>query len=146
MKLAAGWLRREVSTKVRDVNQDTTWLQGVYSLTPKVLLDGGMFHVDNTDKGTDEDRSANLYVLRGTYRIDTQLSTYLSLAFMDNDSNSAYGVSAGGAGAAPVAGNSQFGTMLGGALHLLSASITMRPRLACTGWAGGYPRGLRPSW
>jgi predicted porin len=113
LKLAAGWLRREVSTKVRDVNQDTTWLQGVYSLTPKVLLDGGMFHVDNTDKGTDEDRSANLYVLRGTYRIDTQLSTYLSLAFMDNDSNSAYGVSAGGAGAAPVAGNSQFGTMLG---------------------------------
>lgn len=109
LKLAAGWLGRKVTTTRLDVTQDTVWLQGEYAITPKVIVDGGVFHVNNNDQGT----KANLYVIRGSYKFDDQLSTYLSLGFMDNNEKAAYGVSTGGAGTSPTAGNSQFGTMAG---------------------------------
>lgn len=109
LKLGAGWLGRKVSTATTEVKQDTSWLQGEYAITPKVIVDGGVFHIENSA----QDRKANMYVVRGTYKFDDQLSTYLSLGYMDNNTTAAYGVSGGGAGASPTAGNSQFGTMAG---------------------------------
>lgn len=82
---------------------------GRYAITPQWIVDGGIFHVSNED----QDRKANLYSIRGTYKFDDQLSTYLTLGYIDNSSKAAYGVSGGGAGAAPSAGNSQLGAMAG---------------------------------
>jgi predicted porin len=109
LKLAGGWLGRKVSTTSRDVTQDMTWLQGEYAITPKVVVDGGFFHVENDD----QDTKANLYVIRGSYRFDDRLSTYLSLGWVDNGEDAAYGVSTGGGGVSPAPGNSQLGSMVG---------------------------------
>lgn len=109
LKLGAGWLGRKVTTKLSNVTQDITWLEGEYVLTPKVVVDGGIFHVENNA----QERKANLYVIRGTYKFDDQFSTYLSLGFVDNNATAAYGVSSGGAGASPAVGNAQFGAMTG---------------------------------
>jgi len=109
LKLAAGWLGRKVSTTSLDVTQDITWLEGQYSITPKVIVDGGFVHVKNDD----QDTKANLYVIRGTYKFDDQLSSYLSLGYVDNSEKAAYGVSTGGGGVSPAPGNSQFGSMVG---------------------------------
>lgn len=109
LKLGAGWLGREVKTATTKVDQDTTYLESEYVINSNWLVDGGVFHVSNSA----QDRKANLYSLRGTYKFDNQLSTYLTLGYMDNNSTAAYGVSGGGAGAAPTAGNSQIGTMAG---------------------------------
>lgn len=109
LKLGAGWLGRKVDTAATGVEQDVTWLAAEYALSPKWLVDGSVFQVDNDDQG----RSATLYAARATYRFDEQLSAYLSLGYIDNSSDAAYGVSGGGAGAAPAAGKSQLGTMAG---------------------------------
>lgn len=108
-KLGAGWLGRKVETAATSVKQNTTWLEGEYTISPKFVVDGGIFHVTNDQ----QNRSANLYALRGTYKIDEQLSTYLTLGYMDNSDTAGYGVSGGGAGTAPAVGNSQLGTMVG---------------------------------
>lgn len=109
LKLGAGWLGRKVDADAEDVEQDVIWLAGEYALAPRWTLDGSLFHVDNDAGG----RRANLYALRGFYKFDEQLSTYLSVGYVDNSGNAAYGVSAGGGGAAPAAGRSQLGTMAG---------------------------------
>lgn len=109
LKLGAGRLSRKVDTATTNVKQDTTWLEGEYAITPQWIVDGGIFHVSNED----QDRKANLYSIRGTYKFDDQLSTYLTLGYIDNSSKAAYGVSGGGAGAAPIAGSSQLGAMAG---------------------------------
>ena len=109
LKLGAGRLSRKVDTATTNVKQDTTWLEGEYAITPQWIVDGGFFHVSNED----QDRKANLYSIRGTYKFDDQLSTYLTLGYIDNSSTAAYGVSGGGAGAAPIAGSSQLGAMAG---------------------------------
>lgn len=108
-KLGLGWLGRKVDTTSIEVKQNTTWLQGEYSFTDAWLLDGGFFHVSNNQ----QDRHANMYVLRGTYRFDHQLSAYLSLGRMENSATAGYGISGGGSGAAPAVGSAQTGTMVG---------------------------------
>ena len=109
LKLGAGRLSRKVDTATTNVKQDTTWLEGEYAITPQWIVDGGFFHVSNED----QDRKANLYSIRATYKFDDQLSTYLTLGYIDNSSKAAYGVSGGGAGTAPIAGSSQLGAMAG---------------------------------
>lgn len=108
-KLGAGWLGRKVEAGATDVRQDTWWVAAEYALTPKWTIDGSVFRVANDD----QDRHANLYAVRGLYKFDDQLAAYLTAGYIDNSTNATYGVSGGGAGAAPAAGKSQLGTMAG---------------------------------
>jgi len=108
-KLGVGWLGRKVETQTVSLRQDTTWIQGAYPVTTQFVMDGGFFHVDNSDQNA----SANLYVLRGVYSFDPQLAAYASFGYMDNGDRGAYALSSGGSGASPVAGVSQGGTMVG---------------------------------
>jgi predicted porin len=109
IKLGAGWLGRKVETTSSHVKQDTSWLQAEYSLDKNWLFNGGVFHISNNG----QNRSANMFAIRGIYRFDDQLSAYATAGYLDNSANAAYGVSGGGAGTSPVAGNAQLGTMLG---------------------------------
>lgn len=109
LKLGLGWLGRDVETTASKVSQDTTFVESEYVINSNWIVDGGIFHVSNDASN----RKANLYSLRGTYKFDNQFSTYLTVGYMDNNSTAAYGVSGGGSGAAPIAGNSQVGTMAG---------------------------------
>ncbi|GAB3432177.1 porin [Massilia solisilvae] len=108
-KLGAGWLSRRLAAAAGNVKQETTWLQGEYAISPKWVVDGGVFRVSNDTQG----KSANLYVIRAIRKIDDQLSAYLTAGYMDNGSTAAYSVSAGGPGAAASAGKAQLGTMAG---------------------------------
>ena len=109
LKLGIGGLNRQLKTSAGTVRQQTSWLQAAYPLTPQFIVDGGLFRVRNDD----QERAAQLYVLRGVYSFDQQLAAYLSLGHIDNSSKASYGLSAGGFGAAPAAGWGQNGVMAG---------------------------------
>ncbi|WP_417068764.1 porin [Niveibacterium terrae] len=109
VRIGTGWLGRKVQITASEVSQNTEWLQAEYTILPQWSADAGFFHVSNPD----QDRRANLYALRTTYRFDEQLSTYVTAGYIDNGESSAYGVSGGGSGTSPVAGNAQLGTMIG---------------------------------
>jgi predicted porin len=119
LRLGVGVLDRKVKTAATSVKQQTSWLQADYSIE-KWVLAGGYFHISNSDQKT----SANYFALRGTYNFDDQLSSYVTLGQMSNDSTSAYSASGGGAFtnqawsgpaavASTVAGVKQTGTMIG---------------------------------
>jgi predicted porin len=114
LKLGAGWLERKVDIVTATPKQTTTWLQADYVMAAWDFT-GGVFHISQT--GQAKDTKANMIALRAIYNFDDQLSTYVTLGYMGNDSNSGYGISGGGAGTAPAAGNKQEGLMIGARYH-----------------------------
>jgi predicted porin len=107
-KIGAGWLGRKVDTAAVSVKSTAYYITGEYKLTGKVTIDGGLNRMTNDD----QDRDANLYVVRGFYNIDPGLDAYLQLGHIQNSSKAAYSLSVG-AGVAPPAGGAQNGTMVG---------------------------------
>lgn len=107
-KVGFGWLGRKVDTAAVEVESDIYYLEGAYPVMPGVTLDGGVHRVSNDD----QDRDATLYVLRGTYRFDESLSSYLQVGHISNSRRAQYAVSIG-AGISPPPGGSQTATMAG---------------------------------
>jgi len=60
----------------------------------------------------DQDRDATLLVLRGLYKLDDNLTTYLQIGHISNSDDAQYAVSVG-AGISPPPGGSQTTTMAG---------------------------------
>lgn len=107
-KLGIGWLGRRVEVASGDIASNTYFVEGAWQFTDKLSIDGGVHRITNDD----QDRDANLYVLRGTYAIGGGLSSYLQLGHVNNSAKAAYAVSVG-AGVSPAAGGSQTATMAG---------------------------------
>lgn len=123
LKIGAGILQRKVSIAAASPKQSTTWLEAAYTMDKWQYM-AGIFHVSATGQvGSGpaytalNDTKANLLVLRAVYNFDDQLSSYVTIGNMGNDSNSGYGVSGGGSGTAPNAGQKQTGTMIGMRYH-----------------------------
>lgn len=110
LKIGVGVLQRKVEAGGITPKQTTSWLQADYGMAQWDFT-GGVFHISET--GQAKDTKANMIALRAIYNFDDQLSTYVTLGYMGNDSNSGYGVSGGGSGTSPVAGEKQTGTMVG---------------------------------
>lgn len=107
-KLGIGWLGREVDTATADIASDAYFIEGAWRFGEKFMIDGGYHRITNDD----QDRDAELYVLRGFYFVDKDFSPYLQVARINNSANAQYAASVG-AGVAPPAGGSQTATMLG---------------------------------
>lgn len=110
--IGTGWLGREVDAASGTVKSNGYYLTGAYALTEKITLDGGLQRMSNSD----QNRSANLYVLRGFYALDKGLLAYLQLGHITNSANAKYSLSVG-PGVAPPAGGAQTGTMAGLRYH-----------------------------
>jgi predicted porin len=113
VKIGVGLLQRKVETAAATYatpKQTTTWLQAAYTMDKWVYM-GGIFSVSET--GETKDTKANFIALRATYNFDDQLSSYVTMGYMGNDSVSGYGVSGGGSGTGPIVGQKQTGTMVG---------------------------------
>lgn len=107
-KVGFGWLGRKVETAAVEVESDIYYLEGAYPVMPGVTLDAGVHRITNDG----QDRDATLYALRGTYRFDDSLSTYLQVGHISNSPQAQYAVSIG-AGISPPPGGSQTATMAG---------------------------------
>ncbi|MBI4998327.1 MAG: porin [Rhodocyclales bacterium] len=107
-KVGAGWLGRKVDAAAGTTKSDAYYLTAAYTLTDKVTIDGGWNRMTNDD----QDRNANLYVLRGFYSLDKALVAYLQMGHIANSELASYALSVG-PNVAPPAGGSQTGTMAG---------------------------------
>lgn len=107
-KIGLGWLGRKLDAAAADVESDIYYLEGSYPVSPQFSLDGGVHRVVNDD----QDRDATLLVLRGLYRLDASLTTYLQVGRIANSDKAQYAVSVG-PGISPPAGGSQTATMAG---------------------------------
>lgn len=107
-KLGIGWLGREVDTASTDISSDAYFLEGAWKFGEKWMVDGGYHHITNDD----QDRDAELFVLRGFYFVDKDFSPYAQVARINNSSKAQYAASVG-AGIAPPAGGSQTAAMVG---------------------------------
>lgn len=107
-KVGVGLLNRKVEAATGTTRSKARYLEGSYAITEKITVDGGYVQMRNAD----QDKNANLYVLRGFYSIDKALTAYLQVGHIANSSNAAYALSVG-PGVAPPAGGSQTGTMAG---------------------------------
>jgi len=107
-KLGAGWLGRKVDAAAAHVKSNMYYLEGAYPITARFGLDGGVHRVVNDD----QDRDATLLVLRGLYKLDDNLTTYLQIGHIANSDDAQYAVSVG-AGISPPPGGSQTATMAG---------------------------------
>jgi predicted porin len=108
-KVGLGWLGRKLHTSAPEVESDTYYLDGAYSFSPTITLDGGVMRINNDV----QKRDATMFVVRGFYHFDKDLSAYLQLAHLTNSSLAAYALSGAGPGTAPAAGGDQNGYMLG---------------------------------
>jgi predicted porin len=107
-KIGLGYLGRTVNAASGSVHSDIYYLEGAYKVSEAIMIDGGYHHIENKD----QDRNADLVVLRGFYNFDPSFATYLSLGHINNSDKAAYAVSVG-AGVSPAAGGSQNATMAG---------------------------------
>lgn len=89
-KIGAGWLGRKVDAAT-DVESNIYYVTGAYPITSKFSLDGGLHRVTNDD----QDRDATLFVLRGLYKLDASLTTYLQVGHINNSDDASYQVSVG---------------------------------------------------
>lgn len=108
MKIAGGWLGRKVEATSASVKSDLYYIGGSYQISPSYLIDGGISRIVNKD----QDRNANVYVIRGFYNVDANLSTYIQLGHIANSAQSASTLSVG-SGVSPAAGADQSGYMIG---------------------------------
>lgn len=107
-KVGAGWLGRKADLASGTIKSDAYYLEGAWQFSEKLAVDGGYHRITNKD----QDRDADLYVVRGFYNITKEFSPYLQVAHISNSAKAQYAVSVG-AGVAPPAGGSQTATMLG---------------------------------
>ncbi len=107
-KVGAGWLGRKVDAASGTVKSDAYYLTALYAVNDKITIDGGWNRMTNKD----QDRNANLYVIRGFYALGPGLSAYLQAGHIANSAKAAYALSVG-PGVAPPAGGAQNGTMAG---------------------------------
>jgi predicted porin len=108
-KIGLGWYYR--NNDGSPTPKSTLWyLQGAYDVAPNVTIDGYYATQDYKDS----DNGADMFVLRGTYRLSKRTAAYVTTGRLSNDGTLALSVSGGTpAGAAPGAGESQNGVMLG---------------------------------
>jgi len=107
-KVGIGWLGRKVDVASGGIKSDAYYVEGAWQFNEKVSVDGGYHRITNKD----QDRDADLVVLRGFYFVNKDFSPYLQFAHINNSDKAQYAVSVG-AGVAPPAGGSQNSTMLG---------------------------------
>lgn len=107
-KVGLGWLGRKAELASGTVKSDAYYLEGAWRVNEKISFDGGYHRITNKD----QDRSADLYVLRGFYFVDKDFSPYFQVSHISNSAKAQYAVSVG-AGVAPPAGGSQTAMMLG---------------------------------
>jgi predicted porin len=107
-KLGIGWLGRKAELASGTVKSDAYYLEGAWRVNEKISFDGGYHRITNKD----QDRNADLYVLRGFYFVDKDFSPYFQLAHIKNSAKAQYAASVG-AGIAPPAGGAQTAMMLG---------------------------------
>lgn len=107
-KVGIGWLGRDLDTAGTDVSSDAYFVEGAWNFGAKWMLDGGYHRITNDD----QDRDAELYVLRGFYFVDKDFSPYAQIARINNSAKAQYAASVG-AGIAPPAGGSQTAAMVG---------------------------------
>jgi predicted porin len=111
-KVSGGWLGREVDATIGTVKSNGYYLAASYDLTPKITIDGGWNRMENST----QDRNADLYAVRGFYKLDKALLAYLQFGHISNSANAQYSLSVG-PNVAPPAGGSQTGTMIGLRYH-----------------------------
>jgi len=107
-KVGLGWLGRKVDVAAGTIKSDAYYLEGAWQFNEKLSVDGGYHRITNKD----QDRDADLLVLRGFYFLDKDFSPYVQVAHINNSDKAQYAVSVG-AGVSPPAGGSQTSTMLG---------------------------------
>lgn len=107
-KLGAGWLGRKVDVASGTIKSDAYYVEGAWQFNEKFSVDGGYHRITNKD----QDRDADLVVLRGFYFLNKDFSPYVQVAHISNSDKAQYAASVG-AGVAPPAGSSQTATMLG---------------------------------
>lgn len=108
IKISGGWLGRKVQTTTTSVNSDLYYIGSSYQIAPSYLIDGGISRIINKD----QNRNASVYVIRGIYNVDANLSLYLQAGHINNSAQSASTLSVG-AGVSPIAGKDQSGYMIG---------------------------------
>jgi predicted porin len=107
-KLGIGWLGRKVDVAAGDFKSDAYYVEGAWQFNEKLSVDGGYHRITNKD----QDRDADLFVLRGFYFLNKDFSPYVQMAHINNSDKAQYAVSVG-SGVSPPAGGSQTSTMLG---------------------------------
>ncbi len=107
-KIGFGWLGRAVSAASGMVKSNAYYLEGSYKFSQTITIDGGYNRITNNE----QDRDANILVLRGMYYFNNDFSTYLQVGHISNSAKAQYSISAG-AGVSPAIGGSQIGTMVG---------------------------------
>lgn len=107
-KLGIGWLGRKAELASGTVKSDAYYLEGAWRFNEKFAIDGGYHRIRNKE----QDRNADLYVLRGFYFVDKDFSPYLQVAHINNSDKAQYAVSVG-SGVTPPAGGVQTAVMLG---------------------------------
>lgn len=107
-KLGMGWMGRKAEVATGTVKSDIYFIEGAWQFSNNIAVDGGYHRVTNKD----QNRDADLYVLRGFYHVTKDFSPYLQVAHISNSADAQYAVSPG-AGVAPPVGGAQWATMLG---------------------------------
>lgn len=109
-KITAGLIRRDNEGSAATPKSDLYWIGASYPVTSKFTIDGQVFRLDFKDSAN----QATLFAARGTYSLSKRTAVYGTLGRIGNDGTLALSASAGtAAGAAPAAGESQTGVMLG---------------------------------
>lgn len=117
LKLGAGLLSRDndgSSALKKDgitaATRSDLWYVGAsYPVTPKITVDGQVFHLkykDSADK-------ALMFALRGTYALSKRTAVYATAGSIDNSGAQKLSVSNGTAGAGTLAGGNQLGFATG---------------------------------
>lgn len=107
-KIGIGWLGRKAELASGTVKSDAYYVEGAWRLNEKISFDGGYHRITNKD----QDRDADLYVLRAFYFVDKDFTPYFQLAHIKNSAKAQYAASVG-AGIAPPPGGAQTAAMLG---------------------------------
>lgn len=112
LRLGAGWIGRRVnlvSPALPNVHSDQFYLTASYPIAPQFLLDGGIYHINNSQ----DDTRGLIAALRTTYLLSKRTAVYAQGAYLWNSAKAAYTVSQGGGGTTPAPGMGQLGLMIG---------------------------------
>jgi predicted porin len=112
LRFGGGWLGRRVDTispATPNVHSDQFYLTGSYPVTPAFIVDGGVYHIVNSQ----DDTRGTIAALRTTYLLSKRSAVYLQGAYLWNSAKAAYTVSQGGGGTTPGPGMGQLGVMAG---------------------------------
>jgi predicted porin len=110
VKVGAGVIRRNNEGTTIIPKSNLWYLAAAYTVTPTVVLDGGLSKLDYKN-GSDFD--ATIVALRARYIFSKRTNAYVQMANIRNGNLSTVSVSSGAPGSNPAAGNSQTGAMVG---------------------------------